>query len=93
VGIPKNRLAKDDVLGGVEIFFLVSFATVPIALPFLFIGNLKVALRTSFGIGMVILFLCGYGAARSGTFSPLPTGCAMLGVGLVLLAATILLGG
>jgi VIT1/CCC1 family predicted Fe2+/Mn2+ transporter len=93
VGIPKNRLAKDDVLGGIEIFFLVSLATAPIALPFLFIGDLKVALRTSHGIGMVMLFLCGYEAARSGTLSPLRAGCAMLAVGVALLAATIFLGG
>jgi len=34
VGIPKNRLAKDDLLGGVEIFFLVSFARSPSRCPF-----------------------------------------------------------
>jgi VIT1/CCC1 family predicted Fe2+/Mn2+ transporter len=92
-GTPRNRLAKDDVLGGVEIFFLVSFATVPIAVPFLFTEDLKVALRTSHGIGMVMLFLCGYAAASRGSFSPIRTGCAMLGIGLALLAATIFLGG
>ena len=93
VEIPKNRLAKDDILGGFEIFFLVSFATAPVALPFLFIGDLKVALRTSHGIGMLMLFVCGYVAATRGSFSPILTGFAMLGVGLALLAATILLGG
>jgi VIT1/CCC1 family predicted Fe2+/Mn2+ transporter len=92
-GTPRNRLAKDDVLGGVEVFFLVSFATVPIAVPFLFTEDLKVALRTSHGIGMVMLFLCGYAAASRGSFSPIRTGCAMLGIGLALLAATIFLGG
>jgi VIT1/CCC1 family predicted Fe2+/Mn2+ transporter len=93
VGIPNNGLAKDDLLGGVEIFFLVSFATAPIALPFLFIGDMKVALRASHGIGVLMLFLCGYWAASRGSFSPMRTGCAMLGVGLALLAATIFLGG
>jgi VIT1/CCC1 family predicted Fe2+/Mn2+ transporter len=93
VGVPGNGIAKDDVLGGVEIFFLVSFATVPIALPFLFIGDLKLALRASDVIGMVMLFLCGYWAAARGSFSPIRTGSAMLGIGLALLAATIVLGG
>jgi len=92
-GIPRNGLAKEDVLGGVEIVFLVSFATVPIALPFLFTEDLKVALRVSDGIGMVMLFLCGYAAAARGSFSPIRTGCAMLGIGVALLAATIFLGG
>ncbi len=93
VGVPKNRLAKGDVLGGVEVFFLVAFVTAPIALPFLFIGDLKVALRVSHGVGMVMLFLCGYWAAARGSYSPMRTGCAMLGLGLALLAATIFLGG
>ena len=93
VGIPENGLTKDDLLGGVEVFFLVSFATAPIALPFLFIGDMKIALRVSHGIGMLMLFLCGYWAAARGSFSPMRTGSAMLGVGLALLAATIFLGG
>ena len=93
VGVPDNGLAKDDVLGGAEIFFLVSFATVPVALPFLFIGDLKIALRASDAIGMLMLFLCGYWAATRGSFSPIRTGSAMLGIGLALLAATIFLGG
>ena len=53
---------REDLLGAVAIFLLVFLSTVPIALPFLLIGNVAVALRTSNAIAVALLFLVGIAA-------------------------------
>lgn len=85
---------REDLLGAVAIFLLVFLSTVPIALPFLLIGNVAVALRTSNAIAVALLFLVG---TRLGRYmelsSPWIAGLGVALFGAILVAITIALGG
>ena len=93
--IPESRtlLVSRDLRAAVLVFILVFLSTLPIALPFMFIDETRLALRVSNGIALVMLFVGGW---RLGTYSgrsPLAHGVVYLAVGVVLVWATILLGG
>lgn len=90
---PQSRLTKYDVVGAVLVFLLVFLSTLPIALPFLFVGELRLALRVSNGIAVTILFLCGFAFGRAAGLHPWGSGLAMVVVGCALVALTIALGG
>lgn len=85
---------RDDLRGTSGIFLLVFLSTFPVALPFLLIGNVSTALRTSNAIAVILLFVVGTGLGRyMGWHSPWVVG---LGVGLfgaILVAIAIALGG
>ena len=68
-------------------------STLPIALPFAFIAEPHRALRVSNGIALGMLFLGGYLLARHSGHRPWVGGILTLGVGVVLVWATIALGG
>ncbi len=59
---PPNRaqLHKDDWLGAAGVFLLVFLSTFPVAILFLFLQNVGLALRLSNGIAVLMLFLAGY---------------------------------
>jgi len=90
---PQPRLTKDDIVGAVLVFLLVFLSTLPIALPFLFVGDLRRALRVSNAIAVGLLFVCGYGFGRAAGFHPWASGLAMVIIGGALVALTIALGG
>lgn len=90
---PAPRLRQEDFLAALGIFFLVVLATFPVVLPFAFLENAVTALRVSNGIALVMLFLAGYALGRFGRHRPVRTGLAMTGIGVVLVAITIALGG
>jgi len=90
---PRPRLEKDDWLGALGVFLLVFLSTFPIVLPFLIFSNVQVGLRVSNLVAIVMLFGCGYTLARHGGHRPLTTAFTMVGLGLVLVAITIALGG
>lgn len=84
----------DDLRGAVAIFLLVFLSTLPVALPFLLIGDVSVALRTSNAIAVVSLFMVGMGLGRYMNWRPpWATGLAVALFGAVLVAITIALGG
>jgi VIT1/CCC1 family predicted Fe2+/Mn2+ transporter len=92
------RLTKDDWLGGLGVFLLVFGATLPVVIPFIFVGNALRALRISNGIAIVMLFLTGYLFGRSAKYHPIKyhpwrMGVAMVLVGCAMLGLTIALGG
>jgi len=87
------RLSRADIVGAVEVFLLVFLSTVPIALPFLVVTDLKLALRLSNGVAVVILFVCGYHFGRLSGLRPWPTGLWMVLIGALLVGLTIALGG
>ncbi len=87
------RLRRDDYLAALGIFLLVVLATFPVVLPFAFLEDAVTALRVSNGIALVMLFLAGYSLGRFGRHRPVRTGLAMTGIGVVLVAITIALGG
>ena len=86
-------LTGADARGALAVFLLVFLTTLPVAVPFILIGDARLALRLSNAIAIVMLFLCGYAFGRHAGMRPWATGIAMVGVGLVLVALTISLGG
>ncbi len=90
---PQPRLTRDDGVGAVLVFLLVFLSTLPVALPFVFITEPRLALRVSNGLAVAILFLCGFGFGRSAGLHPWASGISMVLIGSALVALTIALGG
>jgi VIT1/CCC1 family predicted Fe2+/Mn2+ transporter len=61
--------------------------------PFVLIGRVNLALRTSNLVAIAMMFGCGYVLARYGGYRPWTTGLVMVGLGTALVAITIALGG
>jgi hypothetical protein len=86
-------LRWEDVLGALGVFLLVVVSTFPVALPFLLVQDVGVAMKVSRGLGLALLFLSGYAVGRYSGLSPVKVGLAMLGIGAVLVAVVTALGG
>ena len=86
-------LSLGDFRAALAVFLLVFFATLPVALPFAFIHDAHRALRVSNGIALVMLFAGCYYLGRHAEAHPLRTGAATLAAGVLLVWATIALGG
>ncbi|MDF3051993.1 MAG: hypothetical protein K0S19_98 [Geminicoccaceae bacterium] len=92
--IPGNiRFTAGDFRTALGVFLWVFLATLPVALPFTFIDQPHLALRVSNGVALVMLFACGFYLGRHGGRPPLLSGSITLAVGVVLVWATIALGG
>ena len=89
----RAHLRKDDWLGALGVFLLVFLATLPVAIPFLFFHNARLALRLSNLIAILMLFVAGFAYGRSVGRRGWPAGLAMIALGGLLVALTILLGG
>src|SRR5262245_8130420 len=92
---PRVRLTPTwlDLKGALAVFLIVVLITIPVALPFVFIQQAHLALRVSNGIALVLLFATGYLLGRYAGRPPIRLGLFMTLIGLVLVAATIALGG
>jgi hypothetical protein len=86
-------LTKRDWLGALAVFLLVFLSTFPIVVPFLLFTNVRLALRLSNLVALVMLFVTGSWLARHGGHNPLWTGLSMMLLGVVLVGITIVLGG
>jgi VIT1/CCC1 family predicted Fe2+/Mn2+ transporter len=71
----------------------VFFASIPAAMPFLFIDDAWTALRVSNGVLILLLFVTGYRWAQYTALRPWLTGLTLMVVGVVLVAIAIALGG
>jgi VIT1/CCC1 family predicted Fe2+/Mn2+ transporter len=91
--IPPNPITRNDVMGGIASFWLVFFASLPAALPFVFIDNALLALRVSNAILLTLLFWAGFSWARYTTARPALTGLVFLLFGAALVVMAIALGG
>jgi hypothetical protein len=91
--IPPNRVTRADLMGGIASFWLVFFASLPAAIPFLFVEEAHVALRISNAILLGLLFWAGFRFARYTTARPVLTGLFFLLFGAALVAMAIALGG
>jgi VIT1/CCC1 family predicted Fe2+/Mn2+ transporter len=80
-------------LAGLAVFLAVFLSTFPVAAPFLFISNARLALRISNGIALLMLFLTGYAFGRYAHYRPWRMGLWMALFGAVLVAITVYLGG
>jgi hypothetical protein len=91
---PKRpSLTKTDWVGALGVCLLVFLSTFPVALPFIFIGDARLALRVSNAVAIVMLFLCGYLFGRYAGLRPWTTGLASVAIGGALVAVAIALGG
>src|SRR5262245_32781592 len=88
----RPRLTKGDV-GAIGICLLSFLSTFPIVIPFILIGDARLALRLSNAVAIGMLFVCGYALGRCAGFRPWATGLLMVAVGLVLVGVAIALGG
>jgi hypothetical protein len=86
-------MTPDDWMGAIASFWLVFFASLPAAIPFLFIDDAFMALRISNAILLGLLFWAGYRFARYTMARPALTGLLFLLFGAALVAMAIALGG
>jgi VIT family protein len=91
--IPRNRITKADLLGGFASFWLVFLASLPAALPFLFIEPAHLALRISNAFLLAMLFLTGWIWAGYTVARRWATGLSLMLGGVALVALAIALGG
>jgi hypothetical protein len=87
------KLAKDDWHAAFRVFLLVFLSTFPVAIPFIFVHEARLALRISNAVAIVMLFGCGYAFGRYSGFRPIHVGLGMVAAGVVLVGLTIALGG
>jgi VIT1/CCC1 family predicted Fe2+/Mn2+ transporter len=87
------RLTWDDMLGAMAICLIVFLSTIPVILPFLFIDDVRPALRASNAVAIAMLFMCGYAFARCTGLRPWSTGIAMVAIGCLMVGVAIALGG
>ena len=86
-------LSKNDLKMALGIFLLVFISTFPVAIPFLFIHDVRLALRISNTVATILLFLGGWILARYGGYNKFRTGLYMALIGIILVVITISLGG
>jgi VIT1/CCC1 family predicted Fe2+/Mn2+ transporter len=89
----KVRLTMADIKTAIGIFFLVFISTFPIAIPFLFVEDAKLALRISNLVAIILMFICGWLLAKYGHYNKLVASLSMTVIGVALVALTIMLGG
>jgi VIT1/CCC1 family predicted Fe2+/Mn2+ transporter len=89
----RRLLAKEDFLGALAVFLFVVASCLPVIFPFLIVRDPLLALRTSNGVALGMLFLGGYFLAKYSGTPRIPTGLAMVALGVVMVGITIALGG
>ena len=80
----RPRLTKRDGLGAVAICLLSFLSTFPIVIPFILIGDARLALRLSNAVAIAMLFVCGYAFGHYAGFRPWATGLALVAIGAAL---------
>ena len=89
---PVPRLDRADHLAAAAVFLLVFVGTLPVVVPFIFLRDPQIALWMSHSVAITLLFLTGWTLGRSWG-RPLRVGISMVGIGLVLVAVALALGG
>jgi hypothetical protein len=86
-------ITKADMLGALASFWLVFLASLPAAIPFLFIDDALLALRVSNAILLALLFFTGYRWAHYTLGRPWVAGLCFLIGGIAMVLTAIALGG
>jgi len=89
----RPRLMRDDFLAAFAVFLIVVISTFPVALPFVFIGDAGTALFVSRAIALAMMFLAGLALGRYAGYGSWKTGFLMAGLGMLVVAAVVALGG
>ncbi len=92
--LQRTTLTREDLLGALACFVLVSLSAVPAILPFLLIDDRFVALRVSNLLLLCLLFLIGWRWARATRGArPWVVGLTFLLAGLTMVGVAIIFGG
>ena len=91
--LERYRLTKRDWLGAGNICLLCFLSTLPIALPFIFVSEARLALRVSNAVALAMLALCGYAFGYRSGISPWVTALLMVAFGAAMVGVAIALGG
>ena len=83
----------EDWLAALGVFWLVVFASIPAALPFVFIDEAWTALRVSNLVLIGLFFVIGYQWAGYTTIRPWRAAMTLTLLGMLMVAAAIALGG
>jgi hypothetical protein len=86
-------LTRNDFLAAAAVCAVVFLSTFPVVIPFIVMRDAIPALRVSNLIAVALLFVIGFSLGRYAGFRPLRMGLSMVGLGGVLVAITIALGG
>jgi len=82
-----------DFKGALAVFLLVFASTFPVVLPFVFIADLRLAMRVSGVIAIVMMFRCGYVWGRYAGLVAWRSGLVMVLLGVAVEVVIIALGG
>ena len=88
-----STMTKRDWLGAAAVFLAVFLSTFPVTIPFLFTSNVRLAMRLSNGVAVVMLFLTGYAFGVYTDHRPLRMGIFMAIIGGALVGVAVVLGG
>jgi hypothetical protein len=92
---PRSRpgLVKRDWIGALGLCLLSFASTFPVVIPFIVLGDARLALRASYAVAIVMLFCCGCAFGHHSGLRPLAAGLSMVAFGAALVGITIALGG
>jgi VIT1/CCC1 family predicted Fe2+/Mn2+ transporter len=95
VPIPKRKMGvkSSDIFTAAGIFVYVFISTFPVVIPFAYMHDDRRALRTSNGVAIVMMFICGWILGRYAGGRPWITGVAMSLIGILLVLIAIMMGG
>ena len=89
----RAHISRGDCWGALGVFLLVFLSTFPVAMPFMFVHRVPLAMRISNAIAILMLFITGMAYGRAVGRSPWVFGISMVVLGAILAALTIALGG
>ena len=91
--LQRPKLTKRDWLGAGGLCLLCFVSTLPIALPFIFVSDARLALRISNAVAVALLALCGYAFGYRSAIPPWVTALVMVAFGAAMVGVAIALGG
>jgi hypothetical protein len=90
---PRPSFTRDDWRGALGVFLLVFVSTFPPVIPFLFITRVRLAVRISNAIALVLLVLTGYAYGNYAGHRPWGWALSMVLIGGAMVGLAIALGG
>jgi hypothetical protein len=89
----RPHLTKRDWQGALGLCLLGFLSTFPIVVPFMLIGEARLALRASNMVAIAMLFVCGYAFGYRAGLRPWAAGLVMVAAGSAFVGVAITLGG
>jgi hypothetical protein len=89
----RPTLKRDDLLAALAVFLIVVASTFPVAAPFAMFDDVGTAKAVSRAVALTMLFFGGLALGKYAGYGSLKVGFMMAGLGAVLVAAVMALGG